>query len=142
MSYSSADRERALGVVGVLERAGIDVWIDRSGIAGGSIWMAEITQAIRAAPAVLVLCSRSSVASRNVRQELQLAWDHDKPVVPLLLEPVKFPDGVAYIVNGRQWVELHERPAQTWLSEIVTALDRIGVPRAPRVKESRAASET
>ena len=35
VSYASGDRERALAVVGALERAGVRVWVDRAGIPGG-----------------------------------------------------------------------------------------------------------
>src|SRR4051794_973713 len=101
LSYASVDRERALAVADALEADGIRVWIDRRGIAGGGVWIAEIPKAVREAPVLLVLCTAASVVSRNVRQELQLAWDQAKPILPLLLEPVEFPDGVAYVLHGR-----------------------------------------
>lgn len=137
LSYASADRQRALAVADALEAAGVRVWIDRRGIAGGTLWIEEIARAVREAPALLVLCSAASVNSRNVRQELQLAWDQEKPILPLLLEPVEFPDGVAYVLHGRQWIDLGERSAAEWVAEVRQALARLdSVPNLTRVPPS------
>jgi non-specific serine/threonine protein kinase len=86
---------------------------------------------VRSCRAVAVLCSATSIASRNVRQELQLAWDRDKPILPLLLEPVEFPDAVAYFLQGRQWIEVHDRPSDDWLPGITRALARLGIQSPP-----------
>src|SRR5688500_684519 len=92
LSYASADQNRALAIADALATAGVSVWIDRRGIAGGTAWAQEIVAAVRTCNVVAVLCSTASMRSRNVRQELQLAWDCDRPILPLLLERVDFPD--------------------------------------------------
>jgi len=122
LSYASNDRERALAVADALEAAGFRVWLDRRGIAGGAEWAEEIATAVRSASALAVLCSTASMASRNVRQELQLAWDFGTPILPLLLEPVEFPDAVAYFLHGRQWIEVLERPVPDWVTATGLAL--------------------
>lgn len=127
LSYASTDRERALAVADALEAAGVRVWIDRRGIAGGTVWIEEIARVVRASPILLVLCSAASVVSRNVRQELQLAWDQDKPILPLLLEPVTFPDGVSYVLHGRQWIDLSNREPAEWIVEVRGAIAGMGV---------------
>ena len=85
-----------------LEQTGIPVWIDRTGISAGSGWAEEIVAAVRRCSGLVVLCSSAAIGSRNVRQELQLAWDNDRPILPVLLEPVEFPDAVSYdhLVGG------------------------------------------
>lgn len=40
LSYASSEREGALEIAASLERAGISVWIDRTGISAGSLWTA------------------------------------------------------------------------------------------------------
>jgi predicted ATPase len=131
LSYASADRARALAVADALEAAGVAIWIDRRGIAGGAVWIEAIARAVREARVVLVLCSAASVVSRNVRQELQLAWDRDTPILPLLLEPVAFPDGIAYVLHGRQWIELSGRPVEAWLPDVLRALAAAGDAAQP-----------
>jgi predicted ATPase len=139
LSYAAADRERALAIADALEAAGIHVWIDRRGIPGGAEWAARIAQAVRTCRAVAVLCSAASVASRNVRQELQLAWDHDKPILPLLLEPVDFPDAVAYFLQGRQWIDLSDRTSEGWVSEVARALGGSTAEAAAAVQVAKSA---
>ncbi len=122
LSYASADREAAVRLAALLEESGIPVWIDRTGIQGGASWAEEIVGAIRAASTVVVLCSAASMQSRNVRQELQLAWDEDRPILPVLLEPADFPDSIAFFVKGRQWVELFDLPEAHWAQQLGAAI--------------------
>src|SRR5947209_20273905 len=99
LSYASADRERALAIAEAIECTGMKVWIDRKGIAGGRSWGREIVRSIRDCSALAVLCSASSMESRNVRQEIQLAWREERPILPLLLEPVTFSEDAAYFLE-------------------------------------------
>ena len=133
ISYSRFDQERALALASALERAGIPVWIDRTGITGGDEWADVISRAIRAAARVIVLCSDQSLISRNVRRELQLAWDYGVSILPVLLEPVAFPDGVSYFLHGVQWIELYQSDGLERLIEVLS-LDRpTQTPRTPGV---------
>jgi predicted ATPase len=124
LSYAAADRDRAVAMADALEAAGIPVWIDRRGIAGGDLWASEISAAIRSCATLAVLCTRASVGSRNVRQEVQLAWDYDRPILPLLLEPVDFPDEIAYFLRGRQWIEVADRQDGEWVARIASSMAR------------------
>src|SRR3712207_80400 len=110
LSYASADRERALAIADRLEQDGVRVWVDRSSIAGGSSWGREIVEGIKGCSALLILCTKAALASRNVRQEIQLAWRYERAYVPLLLEPVTFPEDVQYFLEGWQWVEALDQP--------------------------------
>ena len=75
---------------------------------------------------MLVACSPAAMESRNVKQEIQLAWKYQRPYVPLFLEPTPFPDEMAYWLEGWQWVEVGQASPDSWLPEIQRALDRIG----------------
>src|SRR5947207_16019391 len=92
LSYASRDRERALALADRLEAHGIRVWLDRRRLVGGTGWDASIARAIRDCSAFLLLASAQSVRSPNVTQELRLAWEEQRPAMPLLLEPVTFSD--------------------------------------------------
>src|SRR6266849_5567747 len=115
LSYASADRERALQIADLLEAHGISVWIDRKSIAGGSSWTAEIVRGIRECAALLVACTSAAVASPNVQQEIQLAWETRRPILPLLLQAIELPDSIRYALAGRQWVEVLDHADDAWL---------------------------
>jgi predicted ATPase len=125
LSYASPDRDRARAVVAALEAAGILVWLDRHAIAGGELWSQAIVEGIEGCVALTILCSEHSMRSHNVRQELQLAWHHRRPILPLLLEPVAYPTDRAYFLHGWQWIELRDRPPNEWLPEVLAALRRL-----------------
>lgn len=127
LSYSSTDRARALRVADLLESHGVPVWIDRKSIAGGTSWGAEIVRGIRGAAALIVLCSEAAIRSKNVQQEVQLAWECDRPLLPLLLEAVQVPDAMRYALAGRQWIEILERPDDEWIGPAIHALVGAGL---------------
>src|SRR6185312_3635818 len=134
--FQAEDGIRDLIVTGVqtcalpisrLERAGVRLWVDREGIHGGANYALEIAEAIEHAVALLVLCSSASLASRNVKQELALAWRFEKPYLPLLLDPVEIPKDVAYWLEGSQWIELLDHLESDWLADVAQALTPLGI---------------
>ena len=52
-----------------------------------------------------------------------LAWRYDRPIIPLILHPLLFPDDVAYWLEGAQWIEVFDRPADGWLWD--TQVERV-----------------
>ncbi len=127
ISYASADRERVLPVVDRLEQAGVRVWIDRDGIHGGANYALEIAEAIEGATALMLMCSPASLASRNVKQEIALAWRFERPYLPMLLDPVEIPKDIAYWLEASQWIELLDHPESEWLAALGKALDPFGI---------------
>ena len=82
---------------------------------------------LRDAEAVVLIASDASLASKNVRQEIMLAWRYDKPIIPLILHPLVFPDDVAYWLEGSQWIEVLDREPSDWMPKLRQALARHGI---------------
>ncbi len=141
VSYASTDHARVLPLVAALERAGMPVWLDQTGIPGGANYGPEIVAAIRACGALLVCCSAAAFASRNVRQEVALAWKHERPILPLLLERAAIPDDLAYWLEAAQWIEVLDRPEDAWLPEVVRSLRRLGAAVDPPLPAPPAGAE-
>ncbi len=135
VSYASADRDRVALLVAALEHAGVPVWLDRDDIGGGANYALAITAAIQGCAALVLMTSAASLASRNVRQELALAWRSERPYLPLLLEPTPIPNEVAYWLEAAQWVEVLDRPEGAWLPAVLAALAPHGIAPAPPVQE-------
>lgn len=127
VSYASRDRDLVFPVVERLEQAGVGIWIDREGIPGGANYGQEIAEALKGCAVVLLMCSSRSFASRNVKQEIALAWRFERPYLPLLLEEVAVPDDVAYWLEGAQWVEVLDHAEERWLPRITAALAPLGI---------------
>src|SRR5579883_2222314 len=130
ISYSSRDREKAEQLTELLVSAGLSVWIDQSGIGAATSWSGEISKAITDCKALIVLLSPASVDSKNVTREVALAFERNKKILPLDLEPVTLPDDFAYHLAGIQ------RAPMTNIDAIIRALGKLGLEatKAPELK--------
>lgn len=130
ISYSSKDRAQAEQLTELLASAGLSVWIDKQGIGAATSWSEEIVTALDACTAFIVMLSPSSVESKNVVREVALAFEKNKKILPLDLEPVQLPGSMQYHLAGLQ------RTAMTNIDSIIRALGKLGLEatQAPTMK--------
>lgn len=121
ISYSRIDVESAGYIVARLEQDGFNVWIDREEIKAGELWHEAIVQAVDDACAFILMLSPSSVASDNVRREVDLAEAANKELVPVLLAPIELPANLRYQLAGVEWIEFYRDPEAKY-RELVEAL--------------------
>jgi hypothetical protein len=76
---------------------------------------------------VILMISDAAMRSHDVKQEILLAWKYGRPYLPLLLQSTSYPEQVEYWLEGWQWVEVMDRPADKWLPATLAALARKGV---------------
>ncbi len=91
LSYAGEDRARIGPLARALAAAGYTVWWDRD-IPGGADFSQEIEREIEAAKAVIACWSKTSCASKWVRDEAGYARDKGK-LVPIAVEAVEPPLG-------------------------------------------------
>jgi hypothetical protein len=89
ISYSSEDRDKAKDIAEALKRQGYSVWWDRS-IPPGKTFDSVIEEALDAANCVIVLWSKTSVASDWVKTEAS-EGKHREILIPVLIDDVKIP---------------------------------------------------
>jgi TIR domain/Bacterial SH3 domain len=127
ISYAQdEDGARAVGLADRLEQAGASVWIAERSIEGAQNYGPEIIAAIRACKVVVLLCSKASLGSEHVAIEIELAFEAQRPRLPLLLEQTSIPDRIAYWLTGAQRIDI-SGPVDQWLPRVVRALQRLGV---------------
>jgi len=127
ISYCRNDSTPALDIAEHLESSGVTVWVDRFSIEGGANYGFEISKAIKDCKILLLCCSDASMRSREVKQEILLAWRHEKPILPLLFEPTNYPEQLEYFLVGLQWIEIMNRPSAQWIPRVEQALARVGI---------------
>src|SRR5437764_1052960 len=92
ISYSRRDFGFAEAISAALaDRA----WLDVNRLAPGQDWQGEIRRAIDDSDAVLLLASRSALASKYVTEEWKHALAQGKPVEVCLIEAVELPEELA-----------------------------------------------
>jgi len=95
LSYSSKDRPKAALIERALEGAGFSVFWDQE-IPPGRDWDSWIREHLNGAKVAIVLWSKTSVASANVKHEAMIAKENSK-LIPALIEPLTpsdFPMGM------------------------------------------------
>jgi len=65
--------------------------------------------------------------SNAVKQDLQLAWSHERPYLPLLIERIDFAEQAEYWLEGSRWIEATVEPPDHWLSQTLQSLSQSGV---------------
>jgi len=110
VSYSRRDSETVDNIVARLEAANFTVWIDREDIHGGELWRKAIVEAVDHAYVFVLMLSPYSVASDNVRKEVDLAEGASKPLIPMLLAPADLPAELRYQLAGIQWIDYYSNP--------------------------------
>jgi hypothetical protein len=127
ISYASEDRDRVLAIIERLRARCIDFWLDKFKIPGGSQWSGEIVRAIKSCTVFLLVTSRRSIESENVRKEIDLAASDSKTILPLWIEAhISYSDDLAYHLKGIQYIAAHDDET-AWLEQLVEALRRASV---------------
>ena len=91
ISYSRADAEFALKLANDLREAGVNVWLDQLDIPPGARWDRAVETALETCGRLLVILSSTSATSENVQDEIGVAFDNNKPIVPILSEVCEVP---------------------------------------------------
>lgn len=117
VSYSSKDRPFALGLVKELQNLGANVWIDQLGIGLGENWDNAIEEALEQSGTFMLILSPTSVESPNVQDEVSIAINTKKKMVPILIEECKLP----MRWQRRQYADLANNPDKA-INDILTFL--------------------
>jgi formylglycine-generating enzyme required for sulfatase activity len=91
ISYSRKDLVFVERLAKDLQTAGLDVWYDLSGLAGGTRWGKEIQNAIKQSQVFVVVLSPNSVDSDWVEKEFMYANSLKCKIIPLLYQPCEPP---------------------------------------------------
>ena len=106
ISYSRQDGGRVREVVSALGRDGFNVWIDREGISGGNDFVERIVSALNDCKVVVFFSSEASNASPWTRQEINLAREYDRPIIPVRLDMTPYIPTAAFYLSGVQYVDM------------------------------------
>lgn len=91
LSYSRRDQEFALRLAIDLRAAGAAIWMDQVDIRPSDRWDRSIEAAVRDCTGLVLVLSPNSAASDNVLDEIAVAFEAGKPVIPVLIETCRIP---------------------------------------------------
>jgi hypothetical protein len=91
LSYSRADQATALRFADALIAAGVPLWVDQYEIQPSQHWDLAVESAVRRCGGLIVMLSPRSAASPNVADEISVAIDEKKAIIPILIETCLIP---------------------------------------------------
>ncbi len=122
-------------LAGALEAAGRRCWYAPRDIVGGRAYAGQIVAAIRACDALVVFATDGACVSADVLQELQVAQNEKKLIIPITFAGVTLSDDLQYYLAARH--QLTWRGAEATSPQIFAALGAAAKrPEAPRPKTS------
>lgn len=106
ISYSREDSVVAEELCAVLDKAGVNYWIDRN-IHGSSNFLSEITQCIKSCKVLVFIASASSASSVFTQKEVLFAIKHKKCIIPYRIGEFHFDnnDELDFVFTNVQWVD-------------------------------------
>jgi TIR domain len=102
VSYAREDAEFVLRLAKDLRMGGAGVWVDQLDIAPGQRWDRAVEDALAKCLQLVVILSPAAVESTNVMDEVSLALEDGKTVVPVLHRQCKIP----FRLRRLQYVDL------------------------------------
>lgn len=110
ISYSIKDQKQAQSICKNLEDNSIECWMAPRNIRLGDDFAEQIGQAIRDCDALVFIASKNSDQSQAVHNEIKLAYDMKKMVVPFLIDdsPINdFSKSILYYIGNIQWIDAY-----------------------------------
>lgn len=121
ISYAHKDSARVLPLVDALQANGFRVWYD-SGIEAGTEWPEYIEDHLCRAGVVVAFMSPAAVASKNCRNEINLALELNKEVLVVYLEETVLAKGMRLQLNAAQSLfRMNHTSDQSFARELVNA---------------------
>jgi hypothetical protein len=142
VSHSQTDRQTAFELVAALEAQGLPCWIAPRDITPAAEWAAEIIAAISAASVMVLVFSRHSNESPQVRREVERAVHKKLPVVAFRLDDVMPERSLEYFLSSQHWLDAFPAARASYDEALVLALRRALEPRDPSASGVHAALGT
>lgn len=105
VSHSSRDNRRVRRLVEFLEDSGVRCWVSYRDIPPGADWAETIYDAIEGSFGMVLVFSGHANESRQIRNELDIATNLRKTIIPVRLEDIELSKGLRYFTNSHQWLD-------------------------------------
>ena len=118
ISYSTKNKNIADAVVSDLEENGIRCWYAPRDILPGEEWVTAIQNALEASKVLVLIYTSESNQSKQVMNEIALAFNHGLTIVPFRLTEDPMSSELEYYLTRVHWLDAVEKP----LKKNITAL--------------------
>jgi hypothetical protein len=124
-SYAPQDEAFAAQLRLALSSTPYSSALDRYSAPGGVPLAEYIARSIMACHAVLLIVSPSTGSSVEVVQELNLAENYHRPIIPVIARPAEIPAAIRFHIAGATRIDFSNESFETAFAALLTALDRL-----------------
>jgi outer membrane protein assembly factor BamB len=110
ISYSSEDQDAAHRLRARLDEDGYSCWMAPDDVRGNRTWAEQILSAIEESKVLLILISGNANSSSHVANEVSIAFDKGKAILPVRVEDVQPAGSLEYLLKLAQWVDAFPGP--------------------------------
>lgn len=121
VSYAHKDSEWVYPELRRLHDMGMRIWYDE-GIDPGNEWPEDVADALDRCSFFLVFVSPRAVESKNVRNEINFAINHDKPFVAIHIEETLLPKGLELRMGDVQAILRWRMSENTYVRQLEKTL--------------------
>jgi hypothetical protein len=135
ISYPHQEKATADAVCARLENEDIRCWIAPRDIAPSVEWAEAIIDGIDQCRVMVLIFSSHANLSKQVRREVQQAFEEEKPVIPFRIEDIKPAKALRFYIRGVHWLDALTPPLEQHLEKLsasVASLLRITVSVPPK----------
>lgn len=129
ISYSRKDTDTIKQIYEWLEKTGYKCWLDVDGIFSGTSYKKIIVDAIKQSKVLLFMSSENSNKSRNVVNEVSIAMEYGKKVIPVRLDMSPYSESIEYDIINHDYIIYDksriEESNRDMLKKIVSTLEMI-----------------
>ena len=134
ISYSSVNFETATTVCAKIENAGYPCWIAPRNEQAGMPYSQQITNAIKQAKIVVLLFSEASNKSQHVLNEVSIAFETGRKIIPLMLDVSEMCADLQYFLTRTHHINTNNGIDEA-LTELVNNIKTFIVPTTAEVKQ-------
>jgi hypothetical protein len=120
-SYSHKDMKTVFKVLKALNRSRYRIWYDE-GIEPGNEWPEVVGKSVIKCSQFLVFMSPSASASRNVRNEINLAFNENKDIIVVFLDETRLSEGLRLQIGSVQYINKFETTEKEFYEKLKKVL--------------------
>jgi hypothetical protein len=125
ISYSELDHQVADMICAALESASIRCWIAHRDVPPGHRWGDLIFDALEQSEVFILILSANTEKSPWVTDELTLAMDKNKKIIPFQIEKISPKRGIVKALKVRsQWINAYTKPRQDAVNHLVRTVSK------------------
>jgi len=121
VSYSHKDMTEVFSTIKKLSESRYRLWYDE-GIEPGFEWPEVVGKALTRCSQLIVFMSRTAAVSRNVRNEINLAFSEGKGILVVYLEKTKLTEGMKLQIGTVQFLNKYEMNAKEFVEKLKSVL--------------------